>query len=143
MFAPSLYNGIIGEFATQAERDYLFDDREFWPYGFKNVTSAYISGFVGELPAGDIGFVTGVERNKTIFESPDTVADQGLLFGFSADGGARGTDVMEEGFMELGLPLLAGVRFVKSLQVSARHAQVTSTNKLWVEQVAHGRNFCC
>ena len=28
MFAPSLYNGIIGEFATQAERDYLFDDRE-------------------------------------------------------------------------------------------------------------------
>ena len=29
MFAPSLYNGIIGEFADQAERDYLFDTSVF------------------------------------------------------------------------------------------------------------------
>ena len=145
MFAPSLYNGIIGEFATQAERDYLFDNREFTTDIVQNVTSAYVSGFVGELPAGDIGFVAGVERNKMDLESiPDTVADQGLLFGFSADGGARGTSVMEEGFMELGLPLLAGVRFAEELtaEVSARHTQVTSTNKFnGVEQVAHGKTF--
>jgi len=145
MFAPSLYNGIIGEFATQAERDYLFDDREFTTDIVQDVTSAYVSGFIGELPGGDIGFVAGVERNKTDLESiPDEVADKGLFFGYSADGGARGTSVMEEGFMEIGLPLLAGARFAEELtaEVSARHTQVTSNNKFnGVEQVSHGKTF--
>ena len=27
MYAPSLYEGVVGDFATQAERDYLFDAR--------------------------------------------------------------------------------------------------------------------
>ena len=46
--------------------------------------------------------------------------------------------------MELGLPLLAGVRFAEELtaEVSARHTQVASTNKFnGVEQVAHGKTF--
>ena len=29
MYAPSLYEGVVGDFATQAERDYLSDAREF------------------------------------------------------------------------------------------------------------------
>jgi iron complex outermembrane receptor protein len=145
MFAPSLYNGIIGEFGTQAERDYLFDNRTFRTDIVQDVTSAFISGYLGELPAGDVGFVFGIERNEMDLESiPDKIADEGLFFGYSADGGARGNSVMEEVFMELGLPLLAGVKYAEELtaEVSARHTQVTSKNKFTsVEQVAHGSTF--
>lgn len=145
MFAPSLYNGIIGEFGTQAERDYLFDNRTFRTDVVQDVTSAFISGYIGELPAGDVGFVFGLERNKMDLESiPDKVASEGLFFGYSADGGARGTSIMEEAFMEIGLPLLAGVKYAEELtaEVSARHTQVTSVNKFTSnEQVAHGGTY--
>ncbi len=145
LFAPSLYNGIIGEFGTQAERDYLFDNRTFRTDVVQDVTSAFISGYIGELPAGDVGFVFGLERNKMDLESiPDKVASEGLFFGYSADGGARGTSIMEEAFMEIGLPLLAGVKYAEELtaEVSARHTQVTSVNKFTSnEQVAHGGTY--
>jgi iron complex outermembrane receptor protein len=145
LFAPSLYNGILGDFATQAERDYLFDNRTFRTDIVQDVTSAFVSGYLGELPAGDIGFVFGLEKNKMDLESiPDKVADEGLLFGYEADGGARGTSIMKEAFAEIGLPLLAGVRFAEELtaEVSMRHTETTSYNK-WteVEQVAHGKTF--
>jgi len=145
LFAPSLYNGILGEFGTQAERDYLFDNRTFKTDIVQDVTSAFVSGYLGELPAGDIGFVFGLEKNKMDLESiPDKVADEGLLFGYQSDGGARGTSVMKEAFAEIGLPLLAGVRFAEELtaEVSMRHTETTSYNK-WTEAeaVAHGKTF--
>ena len=76
MSAPSLYNGIIGEFATQAEKDYLFSTSVFTTTFTQEVVSAYVSGNLFELPAGSVGAVVGVEMRKDeIISDPDPIRD--------------------------------------------------------------------
>ena len=131
MFAPSLYNGIVGDFATQAERDYLFDTSIFDTEIIQNVTSAYITGMLGTLPGGDIGVVVGLENQKLhMMSNPDKVADQGLFFDASANGGARGVARTEEAYFEVAMPILAGVKYVEelNLEFSGRATSVETTN---------------
>ncbi len=112
LFAPSLYElGVVtGDFATQAERDYLFDGRNFDTEYEQTVISAYVTGDIFEMPAGPVAFGLGVEhRNDDIKSIPDAVARDGLFFGFFTDGGATGDKDTDEIFAEVELPLLAGV----------------------------------
>jgi iron complex outermembrane receptor protein len=126
MFAPSLYpEDIVGEFATQAETDYLFDSRDFDTEYEQTVFIATMGGTLFEMP-NDYGPVQanfGVEYRKDEINSiPDAVARDGLFFGYFSDGGAIGSKDMSEAFFEVEAPLLMGEKFAKELKlnVSAR-----------------------
>ncbi|MCH7834013.1 MAG: TonB-dependent receptor [Proteobacteria bacterium] len=109
MFAPSLYEGVVGDFATAAERNYLFDSRDFDTEYEQTIISYYMTGDIFELPAGSVAFGFGFEtRDDEIRSLPDAVARDGLFFGFFSDGGAVGEKTTNEAFAEIELPLLAG-----------------------------------
>jgi iron complex outermembrane receptor protein len=126
MFAPSLYpEDIVGEFATQAETDYLFDSRDFDTEYEQTVFLATMGGTLFEMPNdyGPVAASFGVEYRKDAINSiPDAVARDGLFFGYFSDGGAIGSKDMSEAFFEIEAPLLMGEKFAKelTLNVSAR-----------------------
>jgi len=122
LYATSLYPlGVVtGDFASQAERDYLFDDRNFETEYEQTIISAYATGEIFEMPAGGVAFGLGVEtRNDEINSIPDAVARDGLFFGFFSDGGATGEKDTDEIFAEIELPLLAGMKGAEELTINA------------------------
>jgi len=121
LFAPSLYPvGVVtGDFATAAERDYVFDGRNFDTEYEQTIASGYITGNIYEMPAGNVAFGIGYEhRIDDINSIPDAVARDGLFFGFFADGGAAGQKDTNEFFAEIEVPLLAGVPGAEELTVN-------------------------
>lgn len=119
MFAPSLYAGVVGDFATQAERDYVFGTRSFVTEYDQTVLSYYMTGNVAELPAGDIVAGVGLEyRIDEIDSKPDAVARDGLFWGFFADGGAQGEKYTREAFGEVEVPILANMRGATELNLN-------------------------
>jgi iron complex outermembrane receptor protein len=118
LFAPSVLGSPIGDFATQAERDYLFGERVFTTV-YKQITwNAFLTGDLFELPGGTAGAVVGFEyRRDEINSQPDSVASNGLFWGFFSDQGAKGDKEIKEVFGELELPLLAGVPGFQELDV--------------------------
>ncbi len=107
--APSLYSITQGDFASQAERDYLFDDRIVDTEVTQSIVSFFANGDIFELPGGSALFGIGFEfRNDEIVTDADDTARLGLLAQFFADQGALGDKDTEEAFAELELPLLAG-----------------------------------
>lgn len=122
MFAPSLYPvGVVtGDFATQAERDYLFDTRDFTTDYTQTLFTAYANGFLFDLQGGTAMGGIGLEwREDEIDSIPDEVARDGLFFGFFSDGGATGSKWTRELFGEIELPLLAGVPMASELTLNA------------------------
>lgn len=119
LFAPSVMTGAVGNFATQAERDYLFDNRSFSTVYEQTVLSAYVTGDLLDLPAGPVGVSFGGEwREDSIDSQPSFIASNGLLFGFFADGGATGSKWIRELFGEVDIPLQAGKPLVEELTVN-------------------------
>lgn len=119
LFAPSVLTGAVGDFETQAERDYLFGPRSFRTDIEQLTFNAFATGDLFELPAGPVGFVVGAEwREDKIDSRPDAVASNGLLFGFFSDGGANGSRDVLEGFAEIDLPLIAGETLVEELNIN-------------------------
>lgn len=135
MFASSLYSPVVGgDFATQAEHDYLFDSRDFDTKYTQQVFSVYANGEVFHLPGGDVLFGLGAEyRNDEIKSLPDDVAREGLFFGFFADQGAVGEKWTKEYFAELEMPLLADVKAFKELtaNISTRHTEDEYYGSAW------------
>lgn len=138
MFAPSLYplGTVVGDFATQEERDYLFDDRDFRTRYKQTLFSAFADGYLFDLPGGSAMAGVGFEyRVDSIDSIPDDIARDGLLFGFFADGGAVGKKSTTEFFGELELPILADQKFADSLVVnlSARYTsdQIYGSDTTW------------
>ena len=121
LFAPSLFqqNGLIGDFGSQAERDYLFGERTFLTEYDQTDISAFVQGSLFNLQGGSAKLVLGGEYRKDKLNSqPDFVASNGLFFGFFADQGAVGSKDTYEVFGELDLPLLAGVPAAESLDLN-------------------------
>lgn len=119
LFAPSLYRQATGDFATQAERDYLFDSRDFDTTYEQTTASLFLQGSLFRLPGGVAKAVIGAEYRKDKLESiPDAVAADGLFFGYFADQGATGSKEIYEAFGELDLPLQAGRAWVDDLRVN-------------------------
>ena len=109
MYAPSLYSPLIGDFGTAAERDYLFDSRDFDTQYTQTLLSVYFTGDLFDLPSGAVAGGVGVEyRTDEIASIPDQVAAEGLIWGFFADGGAEGEKYTREFFGEVEMPLVAG-----------------------------------
>ena len=125
LYAPSLYpvGQVTGDFGTQAERDYLFGVREFNTVYEQTLVSAYATGDVFSLPAGEISLGLGAEyRIDEIDSDPNAVARDGLFWGFFSDRGAKGERDTQEWFAELEVPILAD-RFLATelnINVSAR-----------------------
>ncbi len=119
LFAPSVLTGAVGTFATEAERAYLFDSRDFNTIYEQTMLSAYVTGDLFELPAGPVGVVLGGEwREDKIDSRPDFVASNGLFWGFFNDSGASGSKWIRELFGEIDLPLMAGETLVEELTVN-------------------------
>lgn len=119
LFAPSVLTGAIGDFATQAERDYVFDSRDFDTTYEQVMLQGFVTGDLFDLPAGPVGVVLGAEwREDTIDSQPSFTASNGLFFGFFADGGASGSKWIRELFGEVDIPLVAGETLVEELTVN-------------------------
>ena len=134
MFAPSLYEGIVGDFATAQERDYLFDTRDFETEYTQSLYSGYLTGDIFEMPAGAVSGGIGFEyRQDEIKSIPDAVARDGLFFGFFSDGGATGEKYTREFFGEVEVPLLAGMPAAEELTVnlSGRHTTDEFYGSAW------------
>lgn len=118
LFSASVLGSTIGDFETQAERDYLFGVRSFDTTYEQILLSGFVSGDLFELPAGPVGAVVGVEyRKDKINSTPNDVASNGLFFGFFADRGAVGSKEIKEVFGELSIPLEAGKPWVQELSI--------------------------
>ena len=134
LFARSLYNSLVGDFATQAERDYVFDDRDFATEYRQTIVTYYMTGTLFELPAGGVAAGIGAEyRDDQITSVPDHVARDGLFWGFFADGGARGQKDIKEVFGEIELPILAD-RFAATeltMNLSARWTKDQYGGSAW------------
>jgi iron complex outermembrane receptor protein len=128
MYAPSLYpvggptvgGDLQGDFATQAERDYLFGERVFDTEYEQTVFSGYMTGDLFSIPGGEVAFGIGIETREDELNSlPNAVASEGLLFGFTRDAGAIGSKRTDEAFAEIELPLIAGVPGAQELTINA------------------------
>ena len=118
LFADSIFNLPFGSFATDAERDYLLDSRDFDTRYEQIIATAFASGDLFELTGGTATGLIGVEwREDTIDSRPDVVASEGLLAGFFSDQGAAGSKWIREAFTEVSLPLMAGKPLVQELTV--------------------------
>lgn len=123
LFSPEVYAGVAGDFTTQAERDYLFDTRDFDTTYTQTVLNGFVTGSLYELPAGKVNAVLGMEYRTDKIESiPDDIARDGLFFGFFSDGGAQGERWTKEAFAEIDIPLIADQPLFKQwdLNVSGR-----------------------
>ena len=120
LFVPSLFEGIQGNFATQAETDYLFDSRDFDTVYEQTVLNGFVQGTLLELPAGAMSGAVGVEyRIDSIDSQPDDIAANGLFFGFFSDLGAEGEKWTREGFAEVFVPILGGKPLARELNLEA------------------------
>jgi len=119
LFAPSLLGETIGDFATAAERDYVFGTRNFDTNYEQTLVSAYATGNILDVPAGQVAVVLGGEiRTDSIDSTPSVEASNGLLFGFFADRGAVGSKTIKEAFAEIDLPIVADKPFFRELDVN-------------------------
>ncbi len=122
MYAPSLYpvGAVTGDFATQAERDYLFGSRNFNTVYEQTLVSLVLDGDIFEMPGGEMAqLAIGYEyRLDDIQSNPDAVARDGLFWGFFSDKGAFGDVSLNEVFAEVQLPLLADKPLLKELTVN-------------------------
>lgn len=119
LFADSVLGQTPGDFATAAERNYLFDQRTFDTTYEQVLLSGYMTGDLFDLPAGPVGAVVGAEyREDTIESTPAFTASNGLFFGFFSDGGASGSKYIREVFGEIDVPLVAGETLVEELTVN-------------------------
>ena len=120
MFATSLYQDLTrNDFATQAERDYVFGDRTYVTEYKQTVYNLSFTGDLFEMPAGTAAMAFGYEyRDDEIESIPNDVAREGLLIGFFKDLGATGAKTTKEWFVEVEVPLLANKPGVEDLTVN-------------------------
>lgn len=120
LFAPSLHETPVNaDFATAAERDYLFGTRFFDTEYNQLLGSLYATGTLGSLPGGEVLAGFGFEyRDDEITSIPNETAAEGLLFGFFKDGGASGDKWTREFFGEIELPFVSGVKGAEELTLN-------------------------
>ncbi|MDJ0812942.1 MAG: TonB-dependent receptor [Woeseiaceae bacterium] len=120
MFAPTLYENLIeNDFATQAERDFLFDDRKYDTEYKQTLFTLLFTGDLWNMAGGDAAMALGYEHRIDEIDSiPNDVARDGLLIGFFRDLGAVGEKTTKEAFAELELPFFAGNPGMEELTVN-------------------------
>ena len=121
MFAGSLYQPGGGDFATPAERDFVFGVRTFDTKIYQSIFSGILQGDLALLPWNNtpVPLVLGLEyREDEINSVPNDVAREGLLIAFFKDGGAVGKRDITELFLETELQLLEGASLAEELSLN-------------------------
>ena len=134
MYASSLYSSRIGDFATDAEREYVLGSRDFDTQYTQTLFSAYATGNLFTLPGGEVAGGLGFEiRTDEIASIPDQVASEGLIWGYFKDRGAEGERTIREFFGELEAPVLAGKKGAEEviLNLSARYTDDEYYSGAW------------
>lgn len=118
LFTPQVLTGAVGNL-PQAERDYLFGERDVTTTYEQVLLQAYVTGDLFEMPAGPVGVSLGVEwREDSINTAVGLEASDGLFFGFTADQGTLGSAYIREIFGEIDIPLEAGKPLVEELNIN-------------------------
>ena len=119
LFAPSLMGvAAAGEFATAAERNYIFDERIINTHVSQTIGEAIIQGDLFTLPGGDVSMLLGAQiREDKINSDPNPIARDGLFFGFFNDGGGVGAKTTKEAYGEISFPLGTGKPFWREFNV--------------------------
>ena len=119
LFATTLYNTAAGgDLSSAAERNYLFDSRDFSTHNSQTILDAIVQGDLFTLPGGDVSLLLGAQYRKDAIDSvPDDIARDGLFFGFFADGGAAGDRSIKEVYAETFIPLGTGKPFWREFNV--------------------------
>ena len=119
VFAPSVFGLPFGDFASQAERDYVFGTKVFDTTYEQKIVNGFVTGNLFDLPAGPVGAVLGFEyRDDSIESLPDFVTFNGLFVQQNSDKGTTGSKETKEAFAEIDIPLQAGKPFVRELNVN-------------------------
>ncbi|QFU23344.1 TonB-dependent receptor [Shewanella eurypsychrophilus] len=83
------------------------------------IISANLSGEITELPAGYLGFATGLEhRTEKAWFIPDSLTSQGMANDPKVEPTGGDYDV-SEAYIELAIPLLSGLPFAEQVDLSA------------------------
>ena len=136
MFASSLYQSGGGEFATQAERDFLFGERTFNTVFEQTILGAIVQGDVWHLPWNglEVPLVLGVEyRIDDVDSQPNEVARDGLLYGYFSDRGALGSRNLQEAYLETEFRLLEGKSLADELLINV--------SGRWTKESTYGSHF--
>ena len=119
LFAESVLGFATGDFATAAERNYVFGNRSSKTIYEQTVISGFLTGDLFTLPAGPVGAVFGLEwREDAIDSTTNFVQSNGLALNFFSDKGAIGSKWIREAFVELDVPLQAGKPLVQELSLN-------------------------
>ena len=119
-FNPSVLND--GEFATEAERDFITSTRTNRTVVQQSVFSGYVSGPLFEGPAGPISGAIGAEyRIDKIDSTNDVTVTRGLQASetVQSEGNASGETFQYDVFAELDVPILANRPLVEELSFNA------------------------
>lgn len=130
LFADSIYQIGGGNFATQAERDYLFLERSIETEVKQTLIGGFIGGDLLTLPWNDeiVPLIVGFEyRKDEIITNANDVAAEGLLWGFFSDRGADGDRDLKELYFETELPLLRGAAYAEELTITAAGRSTNET----------------
>ncbi|MBQ4863799.1 TonB-dependent receptor [Pseudoalteromonas sp. MMG013] len=104
--------------STENMSDYIYTEQNTGGSQMLNL-SASLSGELWELPAGYMGFATGVEsRTEKAWYTPDSLTSQGLANDPKVEPTSGSYDV-SEAFLELAVPVLADLPFAQSVDLSA------------------------
>ncbi|KQN03861.1 TonB-dependent receptor plug domain-containing protein [Sphingomonas sp. Leaf25] len=105
---------------SDAERSFLEGYEEGHTRYDQFALEASLSGTLFTLPAGDVALaVGGTIRTDDLDDTPGYNARNQNYFAFSTAGRTAGSDTVREVYGELGVPLLAGLPLIRSLQVTA------------------------
>lgn len=91
----------------------------------QSIGQAFVSGELGELPAGPVSVVGGLEFRNFKY-SFDPGAGGGPISGFNAQSPASGKNSFKDVFAEVQIPLLSRAAWARSLDLSVAARQSTS-----------------
>ncbi|KAF7767559.1 hypothetical protein PCIT_a4517 [Pseudoalteromonas citrea] len=98
--------------------DYIYTEQNTGGSQMVNL-SASLSGELLELPAGYLGFATGIEsRTEKAWYTPDSLTSQGLANDPKVEPTSGSYDV-NEAFLELAVPVLADLPFAQQVDLNA------------------------
>jgi len=135
-FADSLYptnNGVSsGQFATQAERDYMLGERVNRTVVEQTIFSGFMSGDLFSFEHGGMaGIVIGTEfRHDRIDSQVDMLGEKGLIIAENpaTEGFTNGSRTVEEYFTEVSLPIIEGAEFADELTLDLAYRFTKESN---------------
>ena len=107
---------------SDAEKAFLFTRETGNTTYDQTLFGASVNGNIFSLPAGEVGFVLGVEARKdSIDDIPGFNARNGNLWGQTSAGRTKGSDEVREAYTEVEVPLLADLPGVKRLSLNGSY----------------------